>query len=89
MFKQEIRQFAADSRAQSGASAAVEVIVGLVVGGLMAAFLLPMAINEIVGVSTTDWGSGAAELWGLLPVVIVLAVFLFFVGLALNRAEGM
>ncbi|WP_396614122.1 hypothetical protein ACH9L7_20385 (plasmid) [Haloferax sp. S1W] len=53
----------------------------------MAAFLLPMAISEIVAVDTSMWGSGAAELWELLPVMIVLAIFLFFVGLALARGR--
>lgn len=71
-----------------GAGAAVEVIVGLLVGGLMAAFLLPMVISEIVGVDVSSWSAGAAELWNLLPVIIVLAIFLFFVGLALDRANG-
>lgn len=72
-------------RAQMGASGAVNLVVALVVGGLMAAFLLPIAINEISGVETTDWSDGAAALWNILPVMIVLAVFLFFVGVALRR----
>lgn len=83
-----IRQFAAANRAQSGADRAVEIVVGLVVGGLMAAFLLPIAIEEIVSIDTTSWTAGAAELWELLPVMIVLAIFLFFVGLALERARS-
>ena len=81
-----IRQFMVDDRAQTGADEAVQVVVGLVVGGLMAAFLLPIAIEEIVAVDTSSWTSGATELWELLPVMIVLAIFLFFVGLALQRA---
>lgn len=87
--RNRVEQFGSDSRGQvdTGASAAVEVVVGLVVGGLMAAFLLPLAIEEIVDVDTGDWGSGAAELWELLPVMIVLAIFLFFVGLALSRGD--
>lgn len=83
-----IRQLVADNRAQSGADEAVEVVVGLVVAGLMAAFLLPIAIEEIVSIDTTSWTSGAAELWELLPVMIVLAIFLFFVGLAIQRGRG-
>ena len=78
----------ADSRAQStGASKAVNLVVGLVVGGLMAAFLLPIAIDEIATVDTTSWDNGAAQLWNILPVIIVLAIFLFFVGLALARSN--
>lgn len=81
-----IQEIVKDTRGQAAASEGVNVVVGLVVGGLMAAFLLPIAIEEIVGVDTSSWTSGAAELWELLPVMIVLAIFLYFVGLALHRA---
>ena len=77
----------ADTAAQTGASTAVNLVVGLVVGGLMAAFLLPIAIDEIASVDTTSWDNGAAAMWGILPVMIVLAIFLFFVGLALSRSR--
>lgn len=76
--------FAGDSRAQAGADNATNLVVGLVVAGLMAAFLLPIAIEEIANVSTTGWSDGAASLWQVLPIMIVLAIFLFFVGLALQ-----
>lgn len=76
-----------DTRAQmgTGADEATSLIVGLVVSGLMAAYLLPMVIEEIVDVDTSSWGSGAADIWGLLDIMIVLSIFLFFVGLALSR----
>lgn len=81
------KAFVTDERAQAGASGeAVQVIVGLVVGGLMAAFLLPIVINELVSVETTAWSEGASALWNILPVMIVLAVFIFFAGLAIDRA---
>jgi hypothetical protein len=46
-----------------------------------------LAINELVAVDTSSWTSGAGELWSLLQVMIVLAIFLFFTQLAVNRAE--
>lgn len=77
--------FAGDNRAQmGGANRATNLVVGLVVAGLMAAFLLPIAIEEIANVSTTNWSDGAASLWSVLPIMIVLAIFLYFVGLALS-----
>lgn len=76
----------ADTSAQTDASGAVNLVVALVVGGLMAAFLLPIAIDEIADVDTSGWDGGAAALWNILPVMIVLAVFLFFVGVALARS---
>ena len=80
--------FCMDTRAQGamgGAGRATNLVVGLVVAGLMAAFLLPIAIDEISNVTTTGWSDGAASLWSVLPIMIVLAIFLFFVGLALNN----
>ena len=75
-----------DNRAQmGGAGRATNLVVGLVVAGLMAAFLLPIAINEIANVTTTSWSDGAASLWSVLPIMIVLAIFLFFVSLALQN----
>lgn len=77
-----------DTRAQSGASQeAVNVVVGLLVGALMAAYLLPMAIDEIMAVDTGSWTGGSGALWDLLPVMIVLAIFLFFVNMAVERSE--
>jgi hypothetical protein len=76
-----------DVRAQSmgGAGSAVNLVVGLVVGALVAAFLIPIAIDELVNVDTTSWGSGAASLWDILDVILVLAIFLFFIGMALRN----
>jgi uncharacterized membrane protein YgaE (UPF0421/DUF939 family) len=84
-----LQKLASDTRAQmGGAGDAVDVIVGLVVAGLMAAYLLPMAITEIVAVDTSTWTDGASSLWEVLPVMVVLAIFLLFVGLALNQSRG-
>lgn len=75
-----------DDRGQMNmANRAVQVVVALTVGGLVAAFLLPVAIDELVSVDTTSWGSGAAAMWDVLDIIIVLVVFLFFIGLAITR----
>lgn len=81
--------FLADNRAQSqaGAMRVVGLIVALTVGGIVAAFLLPIAIEELTNVTTTNWSDGATALWGILDVIIVLAVFLFFIGVALSAAS--
>lgn len=86
--KAALDPFSNDTRAQSvgsGAQTAVNLVVGLVVGGLLAAFLLPIAIDEISAVDTSSWSNGAGALWDILPVMVVLAIFLFFTGLALRR----
>ena len=79
----------ADRGQMTGADSAVNLVVALVVGGLMAAFLLPIAIDEIATVDTSSWTSGASAMWEILPVMIVLAIFLFFVGVALKRSGRM
>lgn len=66
---------------------AVGLVVALTVGAIVAAFLLPIGINEIVGVDTTSWSSGADSLWNIMDVIIVLALFLFFTGVALASAQ--
>lgn len=34
---------------------------------------------------TYGWGSAASSLWLVLPILMVLSIFLFFVGMAINR----
>lgn len=74
-------------RAQTSAKTAVSLVVALMVGGLVAAFLLPVAVDEIVAVDTSSWGSGASSLWDTMDIIIVLAVFLFFIGVALAATD--
>lgn len=80
------KSFLGDNSAQMQmADRAVSIVVAIVVAGLLAAFLLPIAINELTAVDTTGWGNGAGALWDILPVMVVLAIFLFFVTVALSQ----
>jgi hypothetical protein len=76
-----------DERAAMGAGGVIKLIVALTVGALVAAFLLPIAINELGGTDLTNASSGATALWDILDVMIVLAVFLFFTGIALSATN--
>lgn len=40
------------------------------------------ATTTITSPTSYGWGSGAAAMWAILPVLVVLAVFLYFVGMA-------
>lgn len=64
------------------AGGGISIIVAVIVGAIMVAYLLPDALSEMASASTTGWGDGAGSLYEILPLMIVLAVFLFFVGLA-------
>ena len=71
-------------RAQIGAGTAVGLIVALTVAAIVAAFLLPIGIEELAGAELgEDASDGATALWGILDVMIILAVFLLFTGIAL------
>lgn len=82
--------FADSNRGQvtSRANQAVSLIVALLVAGIVGAFLLPIAIDEIVSVDTSSWGSGAQSMWEILDVIIVLAVFLFFISVAMAASNS-
>lgn len=45
------------------------------------------ATTEYTFSSTIGWSSGAVALWGILDVILVLAVFLFFIGVALAASR--
>ncbi len=60
----------------------VGIAVALLIGGLMAALLLPVAISEINSVDTSAWDSGTVALWDILPLMLVLGIFLTIVGWA-------
>jgi len=68
-----------DNRGSSFMDDGIDYAVGILVVGLLAAYLLPIAINEITGVDTSAWGSAESQLWGILPIFIVLGIVLFIV----------
>lgn len=88
----KLRELANDDRGQARtgklAKRAIAIVVGLTVGGLVAAFLLPVALDQIVSVDTSNYSDGAAAMWDLMDVIITLAVVLFFVGIALAAVEN-
>ena len=77
-------QMQGSDRAQMGAGKAVGLIVALTVAAIVTAFLLPIGVTELAGADLgEDASDGAVALWDILDVIIILAVFLFFVGTAL------
>lgn len=78
-----LRTLAPDSRASSMIESGVDIAVGILVVGLLAAYLLPIALNELNSVDTSSWGNAEAQLFGLLGIFFVLAIVLFVV----NKAQ--
>lgn len=75
---------AKDTRAQSMINRGVNMAVGILVVGLLTAYLLPIAIDELVSVDTSSWGNAEAQLFDLLPLFFVLAIVLFVVAKAMD-----
>ncbi|MFP4017837.1 MAG: hypothetical protein ACOCT9_00995 [archaeon] len=57
----------------------IDIAVAVLVVGLLTAYLLPIAITELVGVDTGEWGEAEAQLFELLPLFFVLAIVLFVI----------
>lgn len=72
----------AAGRGQVYASNAVRLIVGLLVAAILAANLLPTAIDQVNNVDTSSWDDSTAAIWGLMGILIVLGPVLYFVGIA-------
>lgn len=57
----------------------VGVVMGLLIAGLLIAYLLPVAIEAIIDVDTASWGQ-ESELWSLIPLFLVLVPIIALVG---------
>ena len=58
-------------------------VVGIAVAALIVAILIPIAFSQFFAVVTTSWDPQTILLWGIVPLVIILALVLFF----LNKAD--
>ena len=60
------------------ASHLIGLVIGIAIAAIIAAAILPTAGNAIKDVSTTTWSAATQAIWGLMIIVIVLAVVLAF-----------
>jgi hypothetical protein len=58
-------------------------VVGIAVAALIVAILIPIAFGQFFSVVTTSWDAQTVLLWGIVPLVIILALVLYF----LNKAD--
>lgn len=68
------------------AAQGVAVVVGLTITAIVAAFLLPVGLDELADLNLTarTWGSGAEAMWNILPLIFVLVLFLVVIGWAMG-----
>ena len=67
---------------QRGA-AMTNFVIGIAVAALVVAIILPIAFNQFFSVNTGSWDAQTILIWGIIPLVVILGVVLFF----LNRAD--
>lgn len=83
-----LTDFAAEERGQTTAGGmirvGVEVIVAVTIAAILAAFLLPVGIDEIAAVDTSSWSDAATSLFDLLQLAFVLVIFLVAIGWAVR-----
>lgn len=74
---------AANNRIKQG----VGLVVGILIVGIMTAYLAPIFIDELNAVDTSGWGDAEAALFGILGLLFILAILLFVVSWAIDAAD--
>jgi phage shock protein PspC (stress-responsive transcriptional regulator) len=70
---------AALERKRRGETNLVETVILVVIGFFVAAILMPSALTQIYGATTTGWNSAVVTVFQvLLPVLAVIGIALYF-----------
>lgn len=68
--------------AQRGASM-TGYVIGIAVAALVVSIIVPIAFGQFFATVTTSWDAPTILIWGVIPLVVILAIVLFF----LNQAD--
>lgn len=79
---QKFDEFKRDTQA-FGMTELIMGIVALFIVVLLASAIIPTSITSVVATNTTTWGAGAISMWGTLPTIIVLVIFLIVLAIAI------
>jgi len=75
---------------EEGTSSLTNFIISIVVALIIMAFLVPIAINQYGSVNTsgTNWTkfSGLAQMWGVIPLLFFVGIFIAIIALATKRS---
>lgn len=52
----------------------VQLVVGLVIGGIMVGNVLPIGLDPMFTVDTSSWGDASTAIWDILPLFFVLVI---------------
>lgn len=85
----KVRSFVDDTRgsAAKAGQRAVGLVAALIMGGITAAFALPIGFGFLSHGAEANWSSGGSALWGIFDVVAILALFVFVTAYALEVAD--
>lgn len=56
----------------------IDYAIGLFLVLLVGAAILPSALSDWFNASTSNWGSGVASLWPIVPLMAVIGLVYFF-----------
>lgn len=58
-------------------------VIGIAVAALVVAIIVPIAFGQFFSTDTGSWDAQTILIWGIIPLVVILAIVLFF----LNKAD--
>lgn len=77
-----VARFWNGDRSQRGASM-TSYVIGIAVAALVVAIIVPIAFGQFFSTDTGSWDAQTILIWGIIPLVVILAIVLFF----LNKAD--
>lgn len=70
--------------AKARGSQIMGLVIALLIGGILTAQLLPIALDQLNSVDTSSWTSGQAALFGILGILFIVVVVAAFAGWAMD-----
>ena len=58
-------------------------VIGISVAALVVSIIVPIAFGQFFATSTASWDAQTILIWGIIPLVVILAIVLYF----LNKAD--
>lgn len=60
------------------ASDGVDMVISIMLAIFLGSILLPIAFSEWFNASTSSWGTGAAALWPVIPIMALIGMLYLF-----------
>lgn len=70
---------------QRGVSA-TSFVISIAVAALVVAIIVPIAFGQFFSTNTSSWDAQTILIWGIIPLVVILAIVLYFLNKASDEA---